>query len=230
MRPDQSHLLLPFFDDVHRQLGTDVAAWASATAPRIDESDDRAACRTWVKALGDAGFLRWCVPSAYGGALAALDSRALVVLRETLAFYSPLADFAFAMQGLGSGAMTLALTTMGTLPAGGGTTTSAAAHTAAEQETASLRTRLADAEAELQRTAARLAAAQAADLALRHDLQSVRAREATVASEAQRRAEEAAPTQVAQAFPPAKQEAFLPSAARPEASRWRARPAALSVS
>ena len=108
MRPDQSHLLLPFFDDVHRQLGVDVAAWASATAPRIDESDDRAACRTWVKALGDAGFLRWCVPSAYGGALAALDSRALVVLRETLAFYSPLADFAFAMQGLGSGAITLA--------------------------------------------------------------------------------------------------------------------------
>ncbi|WP_395707773.1 acyl-CoA dehydrogenase family protein [Casimicrobium huifangae] len=108
MTPDQSHLSLPFFDDVHHQLGEDVAAWASATAPGIDESDDRMACRAWVKSLGDAGFLRWCVPSAYGGALAALDSRALVVLRETLAFHSPLADFAFAMQGLGSGAITLA--------------------------------------------------------------------------------------------------------------------------
>ena len=108
MHPDQSHLSLPFFDDVHRQLGKEVARWAAATAPQIDETDDRAACRAWVKALGDAGFLRWCVPSAYGGALDELDSRALVVLRETLAFFSPLADFAFAMQGLGSGAITLA--------------------------------------------------------------------------------------------------------------------------
>lgn len=108
MRPDQAHLALPFFDDVHRELAASVAAWAAKTAPQIDERDDRAACRAWVKALGAAGFLRWCVPAAYGGALPALDSRALVVLRETLAFYSPLADFAFAMQGLGSGAITLA--------------------------------------------------------------------------------------------------------------------------
>jgi acyl-CoA dehydrogenase len=61
-----------------------------------------------VRALGDAGWLRYCVPAAFGGALPALDSRALVVLRETLAYHSPLADFAFAMQGLGSGAITLA--------------------------------------------------------------------------------------------------------------------------
>jgi acyl-CoA dehydrogenase len=61
-----------------------------------------------VRRLGDAGWLRYCVPAAHGGALPALDSRALVVLRETLAFHSPLADFAFAMQGLGSGAITLA--------------------------------------------------------------------------------------------------------------------------
>ncbi len=75
---------------------------------QIDEQDDRAACRAWVRALGDAGWLRYCVPAAFGGALAQLDSRALVVLRETLAYHSPLADFAFAMQGLGSGAITLA--------------------------------------------------------------------------------------------------------------------------
>ncbi len=106
MTPDQRHLSLPFFDEVHRELARDLAAWIARQ--NIDESDDRAACREWVRALGDAGFLRWCVPASQGGALPELDSRALVVLRETLAFYSPLADFAFAMQGLGSGAITLA--------------------------------------------------------------------------------------------------------------------------
>ena len=106
MRPDQRHLHLPFFDGVHRELGSDVSAWVATQ--NIDESDDRAACREWVHALGGAGLLRWCVPASQGGALPELDSRALVVMRETLAFYSPLADFAFAMQGLGSGAITLA--------------------------------------------------------------------------------------------------------------------------
>ena len=65
-------------------------------------------CRALVRALGGAGWLRHCVPAAYGGALAALDSRALCVARETLAYHDGLADFAFAMQGLGSGAITLA--------------------------------------------------------------------------------------------------------------------------
>lgn len=106
MQVDCRHLDLPFFDDTHRALAVELADWVSRQV--IDERDDRAACRAWVRALGDAGFLRWCVPSAQGGALPALDSRALVVLRETLGFHSPLADFAFAMQGLGSGAITLA--------------------------------------------------------------------------------------------------------------------------
>ena len=74
----------------------------------MTSADDRAACRDWVRRLGDGGWLRYCVPAAHGGALPELDSRALVILRETLAFHSPLADFAFAMQGLGSGAITLA--------------------------------------------------------------------------------------------------------------------------
>ena len=100
------HLALPFFDAAHRSLGGALAAWVPQQ--QIDEQDDRAACRAWVRALGDAGWLRYCVPAAFGGALAQLDSRALVVLRETLAYHSPLADFAFAMQGLGSGAITLA--------------------------------------------------------------------------------------------------------------------------
>ena len=97
---------LPFFTPQHQDLAALLAAWAPAQ--QVDESDDRAACRQWVRLLGDAGWLRYCVPQAFGGAMENLDSRALVILRETLPFHSPLADFAFAMQGLGSGAITLA--------------------------------------------------------------------------------------------------------------------------
>src|SRR6478736_9493099 len=104
--PSTAHLALPFFEEAHRALARDLLPWAAAQD--VDESDDRAACRDWVRRLGDAGWLRYCVPAASGGALERLDSRALVLLRETLAFHSPLADFAFAMQGLGSGAITLA--------------------------------------------------------------------------------------------------------------------------
>ena len=110
MKSTTTHLALPFFDDVHRQLGTKLADWIPDQ--HIDESDDRQACKAWVKLLGEQGWLRYCVPAGPGGALGGtldkLDSRALVILRETLAFHSPLADFAFAMQGLGSGAITLA--------------------------------------------------------------------------------------------------------------------------
>ncbi|WP_411884572.1 acyl-CoA dehydrogenase family protein [Polaromonas sp. YR568] len=110
MRSTTAHLALPFFDEVHRELGQRLADWMPAQ--HIDESDDRKACKEWVALLGAEGWLRYCVPAgkdgALGGALEKLDSRALVILRETLAFHSPLADFAFAMQGLGSGAITLA--------------------------------------------------------------------------------------------------------------------------
>lgn len=104
--PQQNHLELPFFDDAHRAMAKQLAVWTSEQS--VDEADDRAACREWVRLLAQGGWLRYCVPAAHGGALPALDSRALVILRETLAFHSPLADFAFAMQGLGSGAITLA--------------------------------------------------------------------------------------------------------------------------
>ena len=106
MTPNTQHLALPFFDEVHRTLASGLVDWAASQ--QVDETDDRAACREWVQRLGDAGWLRYCVPQEFGGALPKLDSRALVILRETLAFHSPLADFAFAMQGLGSGAITLA--------------------------------------------------------------------------------------------------------------------------
>ena len=104
--PSTAHLALPFFDDAHRALAEGLVPWAAAQ--QVDETDDRAACRDWVKRLGAGGWLRYCVPAQHGGALPTLDSRALVLLRETLAYHSPLADFAFAMQGLGSGAITLA--------------------------------------------------------------------------------------------------------------------------
>jgi acyl-CoA dehydrogenase len=60
-----------------------------------------------VRALGDAGFLRWCVPAADGGAAETIESRALCVLRAAFARHDALLDFAFAMQGLGSGAISL---------------------------------------------------------------------------------------------------------------------------
>ncbi|WP_422098262.1 acyl-CoA dehydrogenase family protein [Variovorax sp.] len=104
--PSTAHLALPFFDEAHRALASDLLPWCAAQ--EVDERDDRAACREWVRRLGDGGWLRYAVPGSAGGALERLDSRALVLLRETLGYHSPLADFAFAMQGLGSGAITLA--------------------------------------------------------------------------------------------------------------------------
>ena len=110
MKTTTAHLELPFFDGVHRALGQQLADWT--VLQQVDETDDRQACKEWVQRLGAHGWLRYCVPAgpdgAWGGALDRLDSRALVILRETLAFHSPLADFALAMQGLGSGAITLA--------------------------------------------------------------------------------------------------------------------------
>ena len=101
-----AHLDWPFFTDAHRELARVAADWVRT--PRIPHADADAACRLWVRALGDAGFLRYTVPKAFGGALETIESRALCLLRETFAAEDALADFAFAMQGLGSGALTLA--------------------------------------------------------------------------------------------------------------------------
>jgi acyl-CoA dehydrogenase len=103
-----AHLALPFFDAAHAALAAELDTWGGAHLGAIDHADTDQACRALVSALGRAGFLRHCVPAAFGGASAALDSRALVVCRETLARHDGLADFAFAMQGLGSGPISLA--------------------------------------------------------------------------------------------------------------------------
>jgi acyl-CoA dehydrogenase len=105
---DRSHLDWPFFADSHCALAKDLDAWTATSLRRSDHADVDGRCRELVRALGAAGFLRYCVPASHGGALAALDSRALCVARETLAYHDSLADFAFALQGLGSGAITLA--------------------------------------------------------------------------------------------------------------------------
>lgn len=94
------------FEDRHRALATSLHVWMRTQ--QVNEQDDRTACREWVQRLGVAGWLRYVVPEQHGGAWAQVDSRALVIIRETLSQFSPLADFAFAMQGLGSGAITLA--------------------------------------------------------------------------------------------------------------------------
>ena len=98
---------LPFFGEAHRALATALAGWARASLAEDHALSVDDQCRALVRQLGDAGWLRYCVPSEYGGALDTLDSRALCILRETLAYHEGLADFAFAMQGLGSGAITL---------------------------------------------------------------------------------------------------------------------------
>lgn len=102
---NQDHLTWPFFDADHGQLASRAEAWAAAHLHALDHTDVDGACRSLVRALGAGGWLRHCVPGAYGGAREKLDSRSLCLMRETLAYHDGLADFAFAMQGLGSGAI-----------------------------------------------------------------------------------------------------------------------------
>jgi acyl-CoA dehydrogenase len=102
--------LLPFFEPHHHDLQTRLDAWARTTLhgdhdERRDAVD--AACRDRVRAMGAAEWTRYAVPAAWGGALPEIDSRALCIAREALAYHDGLADFAFAMQGLGSGAISL---------------------------------------------------------------------------------------------------------------------------
>ncbi len=106
MSASPSHLAWPFFTPEHRALAGEVSRWVAGQ--QVDHANADAACRNWVKLLGAQGFLRYCVPASHGGALPNIDSRSLCLLREHLAAHDALADFAFAMQGLGSGAISLA--------------------------------------------------------------------------------------------------------------------------
>jgi acyl-CoA dehydrogenase len=104
---DRSFLDWPFLDPQHRVLGEALDAWCAENIHATHGDDVDAECRALVRKLGEGGWLRYCVPAAYGGALESLDVRSLALIRETLARHSGLADFAFAMQGLGSGTITL---------------------------------------------------------------------------------------------------------------------------
>ena len=106
---DTQYLNWPFFASHHAPLAQSLDAWAQAHVTQSHGTDVDAECRALVKALGAAGWLRHAVGgTAYGGVADAIDTRSICLIRETLARHSGLADFAFAMQGLGSGAISLA--------------------------------------------------------------------------------------------------------------------------
>jgi len=105
---DTSYLDWPFFDARHGELARTLDAWAEEHIAHAHGSDVDAECRALVKSLGAAGWLKYAVGGCeVGGAADVIDTRAICLIRETLARHSGLADFAFAMQGLGSGAISL---------------------------------------------------------------------------------------------------------------------------
>ena len=98
----------PFFEGLHRALAQEVESWALAQAFDDSERDVDGICRRLVADLGAAGLLRHAVGGTdFGGAAESIDTRAICLVREILARHSALADFSFAMQGLGSGAISL---------------------------------------------------------------------------------------------------------------------------
>jgi acyl-CoA dehydrogenase len=108
-----AHLGVPFFEAKHRAFADELDQWARQATNDVEggdagHADVDAACVRWVRALGAGGYLRHCVPAGFGGAHDVLQSRYLVIARESLARHSGLADFAFTVQGLGSGPITLA--------------------------------------------------------------------------------------------------------------------------
>jgi acyl-CoA dehydrogenase len=100
--PDRSFLDWPFLEDRHRALAAEAEDWARDNLAHVDHADTDAACRALARRMGAADLFRHCVPAGE-----AADMRALCILRETLARHDALADFVFAMQGLGSGAIVL---------------------------------------------------------------------------------------------------------------------------
>lgn len=101
-------LRLPFFGDSHRALHDAAHAWSTQhLTDRVHHGSVDLRCQELTRMLGEAGWLRYCVPAAYGGMFDELDSRSLCLMRQTLGYYDGLADFAFVMQGLGSGPISL---------------------------------------------------------------------------------------------------------------------------
>ncbi len=107
-----SHLDWPFLEPRHKALATELDRWAGrALSEELRDHSVRAvdeACRKLVRQLGEGGWLKYAIGgTAYGASADTIDTRAVCLIRETLARHSGLADFAFAMQGLGSGAISI---------------------------------------------------------------------------------------------------------------------------
>jgi acyl-CoA dehydrogenase len=106
-----SHFDWPFLEPRHKALATELDLWAGralqderSNGHSLREVDN--ACRRLVRQLGESGCLKYAIGgTAYGAFAETIDTRAVCLIRETLARHSGLADFAFAMQGLGSGAI-----------------------------------------------------------------------------------------------------------------------------
>jgi len=108
MMSDKTYLDWPFFAPDHAALESRLDAWASQHISQHHEADVDQACRQLVRQLGEAGWLTHAIAGReYGAAGDSIDTRAICLIRETLARHNGLADFAFAMQGLGSGAICL---------------------------------------------------------------------------------------------------------------------------
>lgn len=106
---DTQYLTWPFFAPHHATLAATLDTWASTHAAHVHSDDVDADCRALVRSLGERGWLAHAVAGvAHGGTSDVIDTRAICLIRETLARHNGLADFAFAMQGLGSGAISLA--------------------------------------------------------------------------------------------------------------------------
>jgi len=105
---DLAHLDWPFFEEAHRQFASALSGWSSREVSKhIDHADVDRSCRSLVRAMGDAGWLKAVVPAAQGGLSEKLDVRTLCIAREVLSWHDSLADFTFAMQGLGTGSISL---------------------------------------------------------------------------------------------------------------------------
>jgi len=95
---DSSFLDWPFFEERHRKLARDLEAWASAHLAASHDANIDEACRKLVRELGSGGWLKYAIGgTAHGAAAENIDTRAICIIRETLARHSGLADFAFAM-------------------------------------------------------------------------------------------------------------------------------------
>lgn len=104
---NQAFFGLPFFSDEHRSYASALVSWAGAKEWAAEENDSYDLSKRYVKELGAAGWLGYTVPAEFGGARERLDVRSICIARETLGYFSGLADFAFAMQGLGAGPISL---------------------------------------------------------------------------------------------------------------------------